>query len=180
MRELCRIFGRDESVLNRFFLPWAVKHVFENFSHLLITSNARFYTREFFQGYAWEKGCEFRSCFVFWTARWWKFYDRVAKRLATAVFLLQKVSCLQITGSYDPNGLILHLDGPYVGKHHDSNVLSQSSLLNRVRSLNERLGVSLSDRLRTHADRAYQRSLFVVQPSRTLHRDHTKQNSTIR
>lgn len=66
MHELCSIFERDESVLDRFCFAEAVKHVFENFSNLFNTFSARFYTREFFQDLCQknvEKGREFSSSF---------------------------------------------------------------------------------------------------------------------
>lgn len=50
-----------------------------------------------------------------------------------------------------------------VGKRHDSYVLKESNLEDRIRVLTKTHQIPIESRWMAHGDKAYQRSLFVVQ-----------------
>lgn len=63
-----------------------------------------------------------------------------------------------------PCGLIIQLDGPYVGKMHYMKMLRKLKLVNRIERLNLKFHVLSEERLMIYGDKVYQRSLFVAPP----------------
>lgn len=158
LAELVPVFRRDRSIISRGFHA-TLNHIMENFGHTLQltpenTSKERL-----------DKYCDaiYRKCGAL--ERCFGFIDgtvvgiaRPGKDQEKSYNGHKRKHGLKFQSVTTPDGLLRDFDGPYEGLRHDSAILTQSNVLERIRTITETHG----DVCYAYGDPAYPISPFII------------------
>ncbi|TPX34384.1 hypothetical protein SmJEL517_g03040 [Synchytrium microbalum] len=179
--DLVRFFGREQSVISR-FANHVSQFIHERWHNLLRWDRHRL-TSDVLQSYSeaiWNKGGKLQGCFGFIDGT----MRNIARPISNQEMVYngwKRVHALKFQSVVAPDGLILHLDGPYLGKDHDAWVLHVTGLLD---ILEESLQFGDGRQFVLYGDPAYPVSDYIVRsfkaPHDPAHIRFNKMMSTVR
>jgi len=126
--DLRAVFGRQTSELSHFF-TLILDHVFFNFGHLLNYDATRLTTAKLqeFSGLIHQKGAPLPRC--------WGFIDGTVRAICRPTYNQKqvfnghkRVHSLKFQSVTTPDGIIVHMSGPWLGRRHDCRMLRESGL----------------------------------------------------
>lgn len=133
LTDLRKVFGRSKSELSK-IITWTVTHILHNFGHLLDDLNKPWLVGDSLERMAnriQDKGCPLERC--------WGFIDGTVVPICRPgeyqrhLFSGHKrLHCLKYQSIVTPNGLIVSLKGPYIGRRHDAGMFQESGVLQQL------------------------------------------------
>ena len=127
------MFGRLKSELS-LVIHSVADHIIRHFSHLLSNLNLPMLSQQNLTQFSQalqNKGCPLPNC--------WGFIDgtvlpicRPKSHQRELLSGHKRNHCIKFQSVYCSNGLIVHLDGPFVGRHHFAGIFQESGLLDQL------------------------------------------------
>ena len=162
LADCVQLFGYPLCEISQ-FANTILDHTYDNFQHLLNIFNHLQLTPEVLEKFAQvvtEKGGTLPDT--------WGFLDGTVRPIARPIcnqhHVYNRHKCvhaLKFQGLMIPNGLIVHLAGPWVGRRHDSQMLTESGLYPEL----EQYAHGVDGRpMHVYGDSAYSLSRYIISP----------------
>lgn len=163
-----QFFGRSPCEVSR-FANLIMHHLYDNFGHLTSTFNHHRLTPGVLERFAQAvttKGGALPDT--------WGFLDGTVRPIARPTWNQRqvynghkRVHALKFQGVMTPDGIISHLTGPWVGRRHDSRMLSESGLYHE---LEQHAHGTDGRAMHLYGDPAYSLSTYIISPFKGMQR----------
>ena len=80
----------------------------------------------------------------------------------------KKFHALKFQGVIAPNGIIISLSKPFLGKVHDQTIAKRTNLNDQLEDLNQRFGIHKENRYFVYGDKAYKKACMSFRRSKTF------------